>query len=106
MTVTHITDDGRDLIYTPDGWTFEGKVVKSSHMRGHAFEVDEACYFKDGTPWDERRPCKRCGCAPTPEGHDACLGQLPSVRSACCGHGVEPGYIVYGDGHVEQEEAD
>jgi len=34
------------------------------------------------------RPCKHCGKHATEEGHDACLGTLPGVRSACCGHGV------------------
>ena len=40
------------------------------------------------------RPCKRCGRKPTPEGHDACIGTLDGVTSACCGHGVERGYVV------------
>jgi len=35
-----------------------------------------------------KRPCKRCGEPPTPEGHDACLGHVPGAISACCGHGV------------------
>ncbi|HUX17139.1 MAG TPA: hypothetical protein VMW52_11750, partial [Phycisphaerae bacterium] len=45
---------------------------------------------EDGRTIDERRPCRRCNRRPTPEGHDACLGKLPGVISACCGHGVEP----------------
>lgn len=31
---------------------------------------------------------------PTPDGHDACLGELPGVKYACCGHGVEPPTVV------------
>ncbi len=31
--------------------------------------------------------CAACGQLPTPEGHDACLGTLPGVWNACCGHG-------------------
>ncbi len=38
------------------------------------------------------RPCIRCGEKPTKEGHDACLGNLPNVKFACCGHGVKEGY--------------
>ena len=34
------------------------------------------------------RPCPRCKRTPTADGHDACLGKLPGVSSACCGHGV------------------
>ncbi len=33
------------------------------------------------------RPCTRCHKLPL-NGKDACLGTLPNVSSACCGHGV------------------
>lgn len=46
------------------------------------------------------RKCPACGLRPTPEGHDPCLGTLPSVRYACCGHGLKPGYIMFVDGTV------
>ena len=42
-----------------------------------------------------RYPCKRCGRMPTKGGHDACLGELPGVQFACCGHGIEHGYMVF-----------
>lgn len=35
------------------------------------------------------RPCGHCGLENTKEGHDGCLGTLPDVMNACCGHGVE-----------------
>ncbi len=38
--------------------------------------------------------CVRCSEPPTPEGHDACLGTLEGVKSACCGHGVEEPVIM------------
>lgn len=41
-----------------------------------------------------RRPCRRCGRFPTREGHDACLGTLPGVVSACCGHGITEPIMV------------
>ena len=41
------------------------------------------------------RPCPMCQKPPTPEGHDACLGNIPGVESACCGHGRENGYIIW-----------
>lgn len=34
------------------------------------------------------RNCALCGQGETPEGHDFCLGTLPKVTNACCGHGV------------------
>ena len=34
------------------------------------------------------RPCGHCDRHVTPEGHDGCLGTLPGVMNACCGHGV------------------
>ena len=49
---------------------------------------DVSLYAKD-------RPCTRCGEMPTEEGHDACIANLPGVRNACCGHGVEEGYIQF-----------
>jgi hypothetical protein len=65
-----------------------------SYSRGHRV------YF-DGTSWrycdnnallsDENRPCTCCGRLPTQEGHDACLGYIKGVSSACCGHGVTEG---------------
>jgi len=72
--------------------------VITSCERGHPV------YFKDGrifyrdtgeeVDWNNPRPCPRCGRLPTPEGHDACLGTLPGVKSACCGHGVTEAIVV------------
>lgn len=40
--------------------------------------------------------CKSCDRHPTKEGHDACLGELPGVANACCGHGdVEKAYVQF-----------
>ncbi len=52
--------------------------------------------IKDGQPLS----CERCGCKPTPEGHDACLGTLPGIKAACCGHGVNKGCVVWKDGMI------
>lgn len=50
--------------------------------------------------YPSRRPCPQCHQLPTPEGHDACLGYIPGVLHACCGHGVQRGYVMW-----EQEAA-
>ena len=43
------------------------------------------------------KPCPICGEHQT-NGCDPCLGVLPGVESACCGHGVKKGYIIFSDG--------
>lgn len=56
---------------------------------------DKWIYADTGKSAEIERPCVRCGKMPTPEGHDACLGIIPGVVFACCGHGVEKSYVVY-----------
>lgn len=48
---------------------------------------------------DPFRDCGRCGRPVTSEGHDGCLGHLPGVDNACCGHGrTADAYVVHSDG--------
>lgn len=49
------------------------------------------------TTW-AARGCGHCGLADTPEGHDGCLGEIPGVLNACCGHGIEA------DAYVQTED--
>ena len=67
-----------------------------SYSRGHEIYYDgkDWRYVDTGEIVNNNRPCKRCGRTPTEEGHDACLGHIEGAKSACCGHGVEPPYIV------------
>lgn len=45
------------------------------------------------------RPCGYCGNHNTHEDHDSCLGTLPGLMNACCGHGVEnEAYVQFLDG--------
>lgn len=63
----------------------------SSYVLGNRVEYANGVWrYEDGTPYDGRpmRPCPRCGRGPTPDDHDACLGNIPGTFSACCGHGV------------------
>ena len=49
------------------------------------------------------RPCGRCGEERTLKGHDACLGALPGVMNACCGHGeVSEAYVQMPNGETVQ----
>lgn len=50
-------------------------------------------YEDTGEPIDEERPCRRCNKMPTEDSHDACLGTIPGLVSACCGHGVQTPYF-------------
>ena len=47
---------------------------------------------------DSEPACGECGEAMTPEGHDGCLGTIPGVVNACCGHGTEAEAYVVLDG--------
>ena len=50
--------------------------------------------------------CVKCGELPTPEGHDACLGELPGLMNACCGHGnVGSAYVQFLDHNVIDGES-
>lgn len=48
----------------------------------------------------EKEPCKHCKKYKTFEGHDACLGELPFLMNACCGHhGHREGrYVQFNNG--------
>ena len=45
-----------------------------------------------------KRICPKCGLLPTKDGHDPCIANLPGVLFACCGHGVEEGYVWFENG--------
>lgn len=44
--------------------------------------------YEDGTPFDDLKPCIKCRLSTGPDDPDPCLGWLPSVEQACCGHGI------------------
>ena len=68
-------------------------MVAWAYQRGHKIEYQKEWVYADtGDSVNIERPCVRCGEMPTKEGYDACLGFIPEVTSACCGHGVEEGY--------------
>jgi hypothetical protein len=49
---------------------------------------------------DKPGPCPKCGLHRTDKGYDPCMGKLPGVKYACCGHGVNDGWIVFDNGTV------
>lgn len=80
--------------------------MASSYFFGHKiiWMGDETGYYayEDGEPVDRDnpRPCPHCNKKMTPEGHDPCLGTLSGVEHACCGHGVQDGYITFESGAI------
>jgi hypothetical protein len=72
-------------------------------FRGHQIEIEGErfvyCDTREPVPQNwETRPCGHCGEMATKEGHDACLGTLPGVRNACCGHGkIKDAYVQFDD---------
>lgn len=64
-------------------WLDTGKKVISSNER--------SCNY-----------CKQCSIIDKKTGadYDACLGKLPGVSNACCGHGSGNGYIQFKNGTI------
>lgn len=78
-----------------------GLAAKRSSLNGQAV-VYEHGHWRWADTHDpignDIRPCPHCGKRPTKQGEDGCLGHLPGVVQACCGHGIEDGYITFENG--------
>lgn len=88
--------------------------MRKSHFRGHSiiyigeYPNDGRWVFEDTgedlpATGGKVRPCVKCGVEFTlGEGEvDPCLGVLPGVDNACCGHGVRDlSYIRFTNGIV------
>ena len=77
-----------------------------AYKKGYLIHYDENSkkwvYSDDGTETTIDRNCKNCGRLSLD--YDECLGWLgDKVASACCGHGVKRGYIVFKDGRRFEE---
>jgi hypothetical protein len=74
-------------------------------LRGHEIYLKGGEFFyKDNdepTVNNSRPNCGKCGGVFTEEDFDPCLGKLPGVMNACCGHG-EPrtSYIMFENGTI------
>ena len=73
-----------------------------SQHRGHPVKWNEdrnRFEYEDGIAMDaHERPCTKCDMLAGDDGHDPCLGKLPGVKDACCGHGTGLGYIIFENG--------
>ena len=76
--------------------------VVASKLRGHKiFNKNDVWYYADTGELTagNKRPCGHCGEDNTVEDYDGCIGTLPDVMNACCGHGTtEDAYIQFWDG--------
>ena len=78
-------------------------IYATSYLRGHKIEwINNQWVYSDTKEPTETthkdRTCGKCGQEETKEGHDACLGTLPGLKNACCGHGQEKPYVQFLDG--------
>jgi len=68
---------GHKITHNPDGWEY--------------IDTGEKTEGSD-------RKCGNCNGESRKDGHDACVGELPDVMNACCGHGNdEEAYIQFWD---------
>lgn len=83
-------------------------VYASSRDRGHLSVLVDKPLLEGGSEWvyadtlepvNDKRPCKTCGLAPI-NGMDGCLGKLPGVSNACCGHGWNEPYVQFENGVI------
>ena len=74
-----------------------------SKFRGHDIEYINYkwlfCATKLPVKDNPNIKCGFCGSENTKEGFDGCMGSLPEVKNACCGHGqADEAYVQYSDG--------
>lgn len=67
-------------------------------MEQYQNENGDWLWKEDNSPISIKKPCPKCKLFPLPTGEDPCLGILPNVQGACCGHGVQDGYIWFDNG--------
>jgi len=76
--------------------------MSRSNAYGYEIEYDWDnniwIYSDNKIPAIQVRLCKHCGQLPTKEGYDSCIGELPNVKFACCGHGKDNPYAILNSG--------
>jgi len=81
-------------------------IITKSKFRGNNIIFENNKWIYEDTKLSvaethSERPCGNCGKPYTKEGYDACLGKLPGVMNACCGHGnINEAYVQFLDGKV------
>lgn len=89
------------LMPRPGELIFDGDRVNLSGYAVIPVEEYHALCNATGFSPENQWPCGHCGApAPTTEGHDPCIANLPGVIHACCGHGVGRAYAMFSDGRI------
>ena len=83
-------------------YSYDRRVV-ADQWRGHEMVLVGGVWLYADTRRPVRenpdRACGHCGGPNRADDHDACLGRLPEVMNACCGHGEEAmAYIQFPNG--------
>lgn len=95
-------EGGYFLADLPDKKMLKIPIEHYEYVRGHlavALESGDFFYVDPLEPCEYNRPCINCNKFPTKEGYDACIGFIPNIKAACCGHGIdEHAYILFEDG--------
>ena len=70
--------------------------------RGNLFlyddEKDQAYNYDNNKKIDIPHTCRNCKKEMKEDEPDACIGKLPGVKYACCGHGIiVDAYVVFND---------
>jgi len=76
-------------------------IMHTGYLFGHKVtwcEETESWLDDTGKEPETDLACPKCHKKQTKEGHDPCIANLPGVKFACCGHGVDDGYIWFEDG--------
>lgn len=78
--------------------------MTTNYLRGHKIEkLDGEFVYSDTKKITvgNVRPCGYCGLPNTSDDCDGCLGKLPDIINACCGHGqIDEAYLQYKDGLI------
>lgn len=75
---------------------FKGHEIKL--VNNEWFFINSSKSVKDN--W-RKISCGVCGEKSTKEGHDNCIGTLPGVVNACCGHGqTDEAYVMFSNGFI------
>jgi hypothetical protein len=73
--------------------------MNDTYWRGHKLTVvDNVSFYSDNEKVSDNpfRECGHCRKENRRDGHDSCLGELPGLMNACCGHGDnEPSIQFY-----------
>lgn len=78
--------------------------VIDSSWRGHPITFINGQWIYQDTKQPtigNERPCGFCEKENDSSGHDTCLGELPGIMNACCGHGTDgEAYVQFLNGDI------